>query len=300
MGGVLGALAGTGGSKKTSLVIGKGQFAFKSNSTTGYIYNSPVINGVIVPVGSNTLAVVGATYVFSITYYNFTNKTSVSLMNYVSTSFITKATINGTAYTLATGVQSGTSATVTMSIASPCVVTWTSHNMTAGAHVIFTTTGALPTGLLPNTVYFVRNTTTNTFELGLAPNSASSINTSGTQSGTQTGVTNPQTYFDLVTSGDFLGSANPGAAGPYPVTLTIANPCVFTFNSHGQANGQRLMLRTTGTLPTGLAINTVYYVVNTATNTFQLSLTSGGAAIATSGSQTGTHSFYQAVNIDLE
>lgn len=300
MGGILGALAGAGGSAKYSFVVGKGQFAVKGIYTTGYQYNSTVINGVIIPVQSNTLAAVGSNYVFSIVYSSSVNKTTVAMMNYISTSALTKMTINGTAYTLSAGIQSGTPVTATMTIATPCVVTSTSHGMVNGTPVAFTTTGALPTGLSPNTLYFVRNQTTNTFELGLAPNSASSINTSGTQSGTHTVIKNVQTYFDAVTSGDFIGSTNPGATGPYPVTLTIANPCVLTFNSHGQANGQRVMLRTTGALPTGLAADTVYFVVNAATNTFQLAATAGGAAIATSGSQSGTHSFYQAVVIDLE
>jgi hypothetical protein len=75
--------------------------------------------------------------------------------------------------------------TATMTIASPAVITRSSHGLTNGSLVYFTTTGALPTGLLPNVNYFVINSATNTFNLSLTL-SGSAINTSGTQSGTHT------------------------------------------------------------------------------------------------------------------
>ena len=42
-------------------------------------------------------------------------------------------------------------------------------------------------------------------------------------------------------------------------------------------------------LPTGLTVGTTYYVKGTGGTTFNLSLTAGGAAITTSGTQSGTH-----------
>lgn len=73
------------------------------------------------------------------------------------------------------------------------------------------------------------------------------------------------------------------------VTITIASPGVATWNSHPLQNGDPVRLQTTGALPTGLAINTTYYVVSAGANTFQLSATRGGSAINTSGTQSGTH-----------
>jgi hypothetical protein len=73
------------------------------------------------------------------------------------------------------------------------------------------------------------------------------------------------------------------------VTVTIASPGVVTWNSHGLSNGNAVVLTTTGALPTGLTAGTTYYVVSAAANTFQLAATVGGAAINTSGSQSGTH-----------
>lgn len=75
--------------------------------------------------------------------------------------------------------------TATMTIASPGVVTRAAHGLAANTRVSFATTGALPTGLLANNGYYVRNPTANTFELAAAPNGVS-INTSGAQSGVHT------------------------------------------------------------------------------------------------------------------
>jgi hypothetical protein len=73
------------------------------------------------------------------------------------------------------------------------------------------------------------------------------------------------------------------------VTITIASPGVVTWTGHGLANGQPVRFLTTGALPTGITAGKVYFVKNAATNTFQISATSGGSAINTSGSQSGTH-----------
>jgi len=74
-------------------------------------------------------------------------------------------------------------------------------------------------------------------------------------------------------------------------TITIASPGVITSNSHGLESGDQIFFTTTGALPTGLLSNTIYYVhsIGITTNDFRVSATSGGAAINTSGSQSGTH-----------
>ena len=71
-------------------------------------------------------------------------------------------------------------------------------------------------------------------------------------------------------------------------TVTIASPAVLTASLR---NGTAVMLNTTGALPTGLSVGTVYYVVGSSGTTCNLSATYGGAAINTSGSQSGTQSF---------
>ena len=73
------------------------------------------------------------------------------------------------------------------------------------------------------------------------------------------------------------------------VTITIAAPGVVTWTAHGLSVNDTLRFTTTGALPTGLAINTTYYVKEVlSANTFTVSTSAGGAAVTTSGSQSGT------------
>jgi len=82
--------------------------------------------------------------------------------------------------------------TVTISQATPGVVTWTAHGLSAGAPVVFTTTGALPTGLTAGTTYYVLATglTANTFQVG-ATAGGTAINTTSAGSGTHTATAQP-------------------------------------------------------------------------------------------------------------
>lgn len=77
-------------------------------------------------------------------------------------------------------------------------------------------------------------------------------------------------------------------------TISIATPGVVTLNSHGLETGDNIELTTTGALPTGLSVNTNYWVIYNDTNTFWLATTLAnalaGTKIATSGTQSGTHS----------
>jgi len=104
--------------------------------------------------------------------------------------------INTAGTSSAVTMYDGLSSTVTITLASPGVITWPSHGLAAGAAVKFTTSsgGALPTGLTANTTYYVAqdaNLTANTFAVSDTKTHAlagtNQINTSGSQSGTQTG-----------------------------------------------------------------------------------------------------------------
>ena len=74
---------------------------------------------------------------------------------------------------------------------------------------------------------------------------------------------------------------------PSSVTMTIATPCVVT-SVLNLPDGTPIQFQTTGALPTGLTIGTTYYTKYVTLTTFNLALTSGGASINTSGSQSGT------------
>lgn len=87
---------------------------------------------------------------------------------------------------------SGT-ATVTITIAGPGVITWTGHPFIGVCPVVFTTSGALPTGLTSGTVVYTvpASITANTFTVASSVANAlagTAITTTGTQSGTQTGT----------------------------------------------------------------------------------------------------------------
>ena len=74
-------------------------------------------------------------------------------------------------------------------------------------------------------------------------------------------------------------------------TVTIASPAVFS-KTNQLAAGDKVVFSTTGALPTGLTPGTTYYVIAAGLSgtEFQVSATDGGAAVNTSGGQSGTHS----------
>ena len=82
-------------------------------------------------------------------------------------------------------------------------------------------------------------------------------------------------------------------------TVTIASPAVFTCTDHELAIGDRIVLATTGALPTGLTADTTdYYVIRSGftTSTFQVAtdyhrMDQDADGVTTTGSQSGTHTF---------
>lgn len=84
------------------------------------------------------------------------------------------------------------SATVTTPVASPGVVNWTAHGRSVNDPIRFTTTGALPTGLVVGTTYYVISAglATDSFRLAATPGGAA-INFTGATSGVHTGIHAP-------------------------------------------------------------------------------------------------------------
>lgn len=128
-----------------------------------------------------------------------------------------------------------TTATVTMTIASPTVITWSSHGLAANTPVYFTTTGALPTGLtafadLANpTPYYVigSSITTNTFQVASSVANAkagTAVNTTGSQSGTHTAVANAIACDGCV--GELIWKQVPYASRTSMTNASIANSLI--------------------------------------------------------------------------
>jgi hypothetical protein len=72
-----------------------------------------------------------------------------------------------------------------------------------------------------------------------------------------------------------------------------------TWTAHGLKANKTVTFTTTGALPTGLTVGTTYYVVGSSitANTFQVSASMGGAAINTTGSQSGVHTAYTEISM---
>ncbi|WP_394065423.1 hypothetical protein [Alcaligenes sp. WGS1538] len=76
------------------------------------------------------------------------------------------------------------------------------------------------------------------------------------------------------------------------VTISVGEPAVVTWNSHGLVAGQPVVFSTTGSLPTGLSAGTVYYVIATGltANSFSVGATPDATTgIETTAAGTGTH-----------
>lgn len=90
-------------------------------------------------------------------------------------------------------------------------------------------------------------------------------------------------------------------------SATASVTCTFTNGSatvgataHGRAVDDIVRLSTTGTLPTGFATGTDYFVVSAPTaDTLTLSATQGGTAITASGTGSGTHTLWFAPGSDI-
>ena len=79
-----------------------------------------------------------------------------------------------------------------------------------------------------------------------------------------------------------------GARATSTVAISVAAPAVVTTPNHYPAR-EPVQCTTTGALPTGLVAGQIYYVLEPTASSFALSATPGGAAITTSGSQSGIH-----------
>jgi hypothetical protein len=186
-----------------------------------------------------------------------------------------------TTYAIAATVSvNSPSKVVTITIASPGVVSWVAHGLREGQRLKFTTTGSLPTGLSTGVEYYVIPLTTNgndSFRLSTSRNGPP-IKTTGAQSGVHTAVVSSHRAYEAL-----------APVTPTVVTMTIAAPCVVTWAAHGMAANTPIIFTTTGALPTGLIPDRIYYVLAPLAGSFNVSATAGGAAITTTGTQSGVH-----------
>lgn len=142
-------------------------------------------------------------------------------------------------------------ATITVTIATPAVVSWTAHGLKEGDPVVFTTSGALPTGITAGTTYYVsRSPGANSFNISTTVANAAAgtlVATSGSQSGTHTatngttirgtgaGTTELELKDGIWTNKNSITLKNGAGAG---VTGVAANTATYVGTIYCTANGQ--------------------------------------------------------------
>lgn len=198
----------------------------------------------------------------------------------------------------------------TITAANPGVISLT-NTFAAGQPVQFDTTGTLPAGLAQKTTYYViaGGLSGSQFEVS-ATVGGSAINTTALTNTFVNGNTTVTTSaaHNLVVGQiiQFAGTSVVGvsnATNYYILTTPLATTFTFSATADGSAltpgavttqgtlaqNGSHFC-STVGALPTGIAAGTVYFVISAGltTNAFEVSATSGGSAVNTSGTVTGS------------
>ncbi len=116
------------------------------------------------------------------------------------------------------------SAEVTISNATPGVITWTDHDLEAGDQIKLTTTETLPTGLTAGTTYYVKEAlSADTFTVA-ATAGGTAVDTSSAGSGTHTATTQPTPsidYFLALVMGASKQGGNANTARMLQSTLEI-------------------------------------------------------------------------------
>lgn len=231
-------------------------------------------------------------------FYAASSRTLIGLDGYGVTPEPSRLRINGTVYLLSAGAISWVTFVtgITFSPSPTNNINWTGHGLAVGDPVQFYCSGGMPSGLTAFTIYYVQSVVSaSAFKIAATPGGAA-ISFTGTGSGTRYGYKNPITGYEAygTLNGNIFASMLPRAA-----TITIGTPAIVTAAGHGLTNGKRVQFTTSGVLPTGILANTTYFVVNAAADSFNLSATQGGAAISTSGSQSGSLVVREVVSVTV-
>jgi microcystin-dependent protein len=144
--------------------------------------------------------------------------------------------------------------TFTITIATPAVVTLNGHGFQTADALYLTTTGALPTGLSANTIYYAVRIDANTFNLATSAANAiagTKITTTGSQSGTHTlnacpyGLGDGSTTFNIPDMRGRVAAGNDAMNGTAASRLT--NPSTTlngTYGNLGASGGEQAHVQT--------------------------------------------------------
>ena len=301
MSGMLGILLGSGGDERQiDLPVSYYSFADKYSAGEQYGadggYFTSLSGGNFTPTTwqGRTIRAVIHNYDF----YAATSRTLIGLDGYNMAPQPSRLRINGTVFNLSAGaIAWATFVTgITFSPAPTNNINWTSHGLAVGDPVQFYCSGGMPTGITAFTMYFVQSVVSSSaFKIAATPGGAA-ISFTGSGSGTRYGYKDPITAFEAygALSGNPFASLLPRSA-----VITVASPATVTAAGHGLTNGKKVQFVTTGALPSGILANTTYFVINASTDTFNIAASQGGAAIAASGGQSGTHTLREVVSVSV-
>lgn len=160
----------------------------------------------------NNAASVSLPFVFSVSDTATLELTDLAMRVLVSDAVISRGSVSSAVTN--SGFSQYTD-TATITIASPAVLTYAgADNFAVNAPVTLSTTGALPTGLVAGTTYYVKTVNTGTNAITLSATAGGvAINTSGSQSGVHT----LQAYYHIAgwTDSDESGAVSSWATGGY-------------------------------------------------------------------------------------
>jgi len=100
------------------------------------------------------------------------------------------------------------------------------------------------------------------------------------------------TYLDIAVYCEQPTNSYVRTYGAKTVVTGSASADTLNATAHGLANTTAIMIQSSGTLPAPLVADCIYYVVNTAANTFQVAEVSGGAVVDLTTDGTGTIEVY--------
>lgn len=190
------------------------------------------------------------------------------------------------------------SRSMTITLGTPVKFTLAGHGFNNNDQVYFTSqvgTAWTASTFAVNTKYFVRNASLNDFELSASFNGASIGAAAGPTSvvmqplnqeidafGAIIDVAANRLYTHVGTAANPQYFVRDTSVAPTYSTqsaqITVASPAKVLINSHGLTENEPVQFLS-GTMPTGFALNTTYFVRNLTANDFELSATAGGASI---------------------
>ena len=184
--------------------------------------------------------------------------------------------------------------TCTISNSNPTVITRADHELGANYQIEFQTTGVLPAGLAVETVYYVLpdGLTANSFQISSSKNGPPIATTSagsGTHAYTVYGLADTKlrenyNYIDMT-----VWATQPYVGVPDTCTISIADPAVITLVDHGFAVDDVVRFSTSGSLPSGITANRMYFVHTVLSDdTFTVSLELEGTEADTTSAGSGT------------